>query len=94
MKTVTPITVSTSGDLINEIVEYNNKKFRLVYCNANGRRDSYAQIQIPNGTFEFVTGKDFLGMSLEVSYVAEHAKKRVEAHKHFTQYKQWIKTVY
>ena len=94
MKTIQNLIQSENGNMCNQIVEHNDKVFRLVYVNSNGTQKSYVDIRTPDGNFIFVTGNHYLGFTCQVSYVAAALEKHKEANRHFRKYLEWIRLVY
>jgi len=81
---------------ITKVVEHGTmkNKFKLAYLNRNGHREATIQIFTSNGDLKQIACARDIGLSVDVSYVADFKEKRPEAIKLFCHFESYLKQIY
>ena len=89
-------TIQINGDsnYIREIIEFNNKKFKLVADIHNGGRNLEAYIMVDDGSWKMVIYKDDIQFKLTESYVVKDSRMNNDLEKGINELKKVIKDVY
>ena len=96
MKKLLNRTIQINGDsnYIREIIEFNNKKFKLVADIHNGGRNLEAYIMVDDGSWKMVIYKDDIQFKLTESYVVKDSRMNNDLEKGINELKKVIKDVY
>lgn len=95
MKTLNVVeTYNNSHGQINEIVEYNGSKFKIVAILTNGTNKLYTEKMDANGIFQFVLGMNDVEFKYTASYVSDKNRKEADLKTGIDQMKKLIKKIY
>ena len=65
----------------NKIVKHNDKKFKIIYENRNGRQTIYVEVMTINGDFACVLTHYDIGHTFACSYVGNEDSKNIDSRK-------------
>jgi hypothetical protein len=95
MKTLNVVeTYTGSHGQINEIIEYNGSKFKIVAILTNGTDKLYTEKMDNNGIFQFVLGMYDLDFEYTASYVSDKNRKQADLKTGIDKMKALIKKIY
>ena len=95
MKTLNIVEKYTgSHGQINEIIEYNGSKFKIVAILTNGTDKLYTEKMDSNGIFQFVLGMYDLDFEYTASYVSDKNRKQADLKTGIDKMKALIKKIY
>lgn len=95
MKTLNIVEKYTgSHGQINEIIEYNGSKFKIVAILTNGTDKLYTEKMDSNGIFQFVLGMYDLDFKYTASYVSDKNRKQADLKTGIDKMKALIKKIY
>ncbi len=79
---------------INEIIEHNGSKFKIVAILSNGTSKLLAEKMDSNGVFHFVLGMYDLDFEFTASYVSDKNRKEADLKTGIDKMKALIKKIY
>ncbi len=88
------IQINGNSNYIREIIEFNNKKFKLVADIHNGGRNLEAYIMVDDGSWKMVIYKDDIQFKLTESYVVKDSRMNNDLEKGIKELKKIIKNIY
>lgn len=95
MKTLNVVEKYTgSHGQINEIIEHNGSKFKIVAILTNGTDKLYTEKMDSNGVFQFVLGMYDLDFEYTASYVSDKNRKQADLKTGIDKMKALIKKIY
>ena len=95
MKTLNVVeTYTGSHGQINEIIEYNSSKFKIIAILTNGTDKLYTEKMDSNGIFQFVLGMYDLDFEYTASYVSDKNRKQADLKTGIDKMKALIKKIY
>jgi hypothetical protein len=95
MKTLNVVeTYTGSHGQINEIIEYNGSKFKIIAILTNGTDKLYTEKMDSNGVFHFVLGMYDLDFEYTASYVSDKNRKQADLKTGIDKMKALIKKIY
>lgn len=96
MKTINKVFKSfkSKSHNINEIIEFNNNKFKLTASIYNGGRNMDVRKMNSDGIFEYVLGEDDLDFTYTHNYVSYEHEVKEDLEKAITAMKNLVKKVY
>ena len=95
MKTLNVVeTYTGSHGQINEIIEYNSSKFKIIAILTNGTDKLYTEKMDSNGVFQFVLGMYDLDFEYTASYVSDKNRKQADLKTGIDKMKALIKKIY
>jgi hypothetical protein len=95
MKTLNIVEKYTgSHGQINEIIEYNGSKFKIVAILTNGTDQLYTEKMGEDGIFHFVLGKYDVAFEFTASYVSDKNRKEADLKTGIDKIKALIKKIY
>lgn len=87
--------INTNGGRIHHIVEFNNKKFKLISALENGRTTLEARIMNSDGVFDFILSNNDLNYDFNgASYVSDQNIKSAALNEGLDQMKTLIEALY
>jgi hypothetical protein len=95
MKTIHKvIKIDNNRGNIQEIIEFNGKKFKISAVLRNGENTLKAEIMDFNGIFEYVLGNLDVNFEYQASYVSDRNRKEADMNTGIDEMKKVIKKVY
>jgi hypothetical protein len=95
MKTLNIVEKYTgSHGQINEIIEHNGSKFKIVAILTNGTDQLYTEKMGEDGIFHFVLGKYDVAFEFTASYVSDKNRKEADLKTGIDKIKALIKKIY
>ena len=95
MKTLNIVEKYTgSHGQINEIIEHNGSKFKIVAIITNGTDQLYTEKMGEDGVFHFVLGKYDVAFEFTASYVSDKNRKEADLKTGIDKMKALIKKIY
>ncbi len=95
MKTLNIVEKYTgSHGQINEIIEHNGSKFKIIAILTNGTDKLYTEKMDSNGVFQFVLGMYDLDFEYTASYVSDKNRKQADLKTGIDKMKALIKKIY
>jgi hypothetical protein len=95
MKTLNVVEKYTgSHGQINEIIEHNDSKFKIVAILTNGTDKLYAEKMDGSGVFQYVLGMYDLDFEFTASYVSDKNRKEADLKTGIDKMKALIKKIY
>jgi len=95
MKTIHKVSkIDNNRGNIQEIIEFNNKKFKIISELRNGGSSLKAEIMDSNGVFQFVLGSLDVDFTFTASYVSRPIQKEADMETSIDAMKKVIKKVY
>ena len=95
MKTLNVVEKYTgSHGQINEIIEHNGSKFKIIAILTNGTDKLYTEKMDSNGVFQFVLGMYDLDFEYTASYVSDKNRKQADLKTGIDKMKALIKKIY
>ena len=95
MKTLNIVEKYTgSHGQINEIIEHNGSKFKIIAIITNGTNQLYTEKMNSDGVFQSVLGKFDVDFDFTASYVADRNRKQADLKTGIDKMKALIKKIY
>ena len=95
MKTLNVVeTYTGSHGQINEIIEYNGSKFKIIAILTNGTDKLYTEKMDSDGVFQFVLGIYDVDFEYTASYVSDKNRKQADLKTGIDKMKALIKKIY
>ena len=95
MKTINKvIKINNNRGNIQEIIEFNGKKFKIIAELRNGGNTLKAEIMDSDGVFQFVLGSLDVDFTYQASYVSDRNRKEADMLTGIDKLKSVIKKVY
>ena len=87
--------INNNGGRIHHIVEFNNKKFKIISALENGRTTLEARIMNSDGVFDFILSNNDLNYDFnDASYVSSQNIKNAALNEGLDKMKELIKKIY
>jgi protein-tyrosine-phosphatase len=87
--------INNNGGRIHQIVEFNNKKFKIISALENGRTTLEARIMNSDGVFDFILSNNDLNYDFnDASYVSSQNIKDAALNEGLDKMKELIKKIY
>ena len=95
MKTLNVVeTYNGSHGQINEIIEHNGSKFKIVAILTNGSNKLYTEKMDSDGIFQFVLSINDVNFQYTASYVSDKSRKEADLKTGIDKMKALIKKIY
>lgn len=95
MKTIHKVVkIDNNRGNIQEIIEFNEKKFKIAAELRNGGSTLKAEVMDSNGVFQFVLGNLDVNFEYQASYVSDRNRKEADMNTGIDEIKKVIKKIY